>query len=63
MLVFARKLGEKIFIGDDIVVEIVEIRNKQAKVGITAPSSVQIDREEIRIRKNKNPKPPNSLVS
>jgi len=47
MLVLSRRQGESITIGDDIVVTVVSIKRGQAQVGITAPNSVRILREEI----------------
>ena len=47
MLVLTRKLGEKIQIGDDISVLIMDIKGKQVRLGIDAPSHVTIHREEI----------------
>lgn len=47
MLVLARKKDEGIYIGDDIVVRIVEIQGNQVRIGIQAPKDVRIIREEI----------------
>jgi len=47
LLVLTRKLGEKIQIGDDISILIMEIKGKQVRLGIDAPSTVKIHREEI----------------
>jgi carbon storage regulator len=47
MLVLSRKLGEKIIIGDNIVVTVVKIDRNQIRVGIEAPQDVQVYREEI----------------
>ena len=47
MLVLSRKLGEKIVIGDSIVLTVVKIDRNQIRLGIEAPSSVAIYREEI----------------
>ena len=47
MLVLTRKLGEKIQIGDDISILIMDIKGKQVRLGIEAPSNVKIHREEI----------------
>ncbi len=47
MLVLTRKLGEKIQIGDDISILIMEVKGKQVRLGIEAPSTVKIHREEI----------------
>lgn len=47
MLVLSRKLGEKIVIGDNIVVTVVKIDRNQVRIGIEAPHEVSIHREEI----------------
>lgn len=47
MLVLARKLHEKIVIGDDIVVSVVDIRGDQVKLGIEAPNTVRVFRHEV----------------
>jgi carbon storage regulator len=47
MLVLSRKLGEKIVIGDEIVVTVVKIDRNQIRIGIEAPSDVLVYREEI----------------
>jgi len=52
MLVLSRKLGEKIVIGDSIVLTIVKIDRNQIRLGIEAPSDVAIYREEIAPHRN-----------
>lgn len=47
MLVLTRKPGQSVYIGDDIKVTLMEIRGNQIRVGVDAPSSVRIYREEI----------------
>jgi len=47
MLILSRKLNEKIVIGDGVVVSIVEIRGDQVKLGIEAPKSVKVFRQEV----------------
>lgn len=47
MLVLTRKLGEKIRVGHDIIISIVEIQGGQVRVGVEAPKHVSILREEI----------------
>jgi carbon storage regulator len=47
MLVLGRRQGENIRIGDDIKVIVLEVRGGQIKLGIEAPLSVQVHREEI----------------
>ncbi|HEV7848779.1 MAG TPA: carbon storage regulator CsrA [Mycetocola sp.] len=47
MLVLTRKPGERIVIGDDIVVTFLESRGDSIRIGIEAPSGVKIQRDEI----------------
>ena len=47
MLILTRKLGEGIVIGDKIRVVIVEVKGGQVKLGIEAPLSVPVHREEV----------------
>ena len=47
MLILTRKLGEKINIGDDIKVTLLEIKGAQVKLGIDAPKHIGIHRNEI----------------
>lgn len=47
MLILSRKLNEKVVIGDGIVVSIMEIRGDQIKLGIDAPKSVKVFRQEV----------------
>ena len=47
MLVLSRKLGEKIVIGDNIVVTVVKIDRNQIRIGIEAPNDIPVYREEI----------------
>lgn len=47
MLVLSRKLGERIIIDEQIVVEVVRCRGDKVRLGITAPPHVQIRREEL----------------
>ena len=47
MLVLTRKKGEKIIIDDNIEITVVEIEGNKVKVGIDAPKSIEIHREEV----------------
>jgi carbon storage regulator len=47
MLILSRRAGEAINIGDDIKVIVLEIGRGQVRIGITAPKSVPVFREEI----------------
>jgi len=50
VLVLTRKEGQTITIGDDIRITIMEIKSGQVKLGIDAPKSVTIYREEIYLK-------------
>ena len=47
MLVLSRKPGEKILIGDDVTVTIVRIGPNTVRIGIEAPRTMNIVREEL----------------
>jgi carbon storage regulator len=47
MLTITRKPGERVMIGDDVVIEIVEVTGSTVRVGITAPREKLIYREEL----------------
>lgn len=47
MLVLTRKPGEKILIGDDIVVTVLDSRGDGVRIGIDAPRGISIQRAEV----------------
>jgi carbon storage regulator len=47
MLVLSRKIGEKIVIGDGIVVTVLEVKGRQVRLGLEAPPEVSIWRGEL----------------
>jgi carbon storage regulator len=47
MLRISRRAGERIMLGDDTVIEILEVRGQTVRLGIDAPRSLPIYREEI----------------
>jgi carbon storage regulator len=47
MLILTRKIGESIRINDNIIVKVVELDNRHVKLGIDAPRSIAVNREEI----------------
>ena len=54
MLVLTRKVGEKVLIGDSIVITVVQIDRNKIRIGIEAPDEIPVDREEIREEKIQN---------
>lgn len=47
MLVLTRSVKQSIIIGSDVVVTILEVRGDQVRLGISAPRSVSVHREEV----------------
>ena len=47
MLIITRRAGEKVMVGDDVVVHVMEIVGNSVRVGIQAPRSLPVYREEI----------------
>jgi carbon storage regulator len=58
MLVLSRKLGEKIHIGDNICITIVDIDRGKIRLGIEAPREVPIFRQELLAGNNQAPVSP-----
>lgn len=54
MLVLTRRRGERIVIGNDIEIEVVDIYGGKVRIGIIAPKNIVVDREEIAIRKGRS---------
>lgn len=47
MLVLSRQKDEKIIIGDDVEITIVDVRGDKVRLGITAPREISVHREEV----------------
>ncbi len=47
MLVLSRRVGERLLIGDDIVVTVIEVRSDGVRLGIEAPREVRVHRAEV----------------
>jgi carbon storage regulator len=47
MLILTRRVGETLMIGDEVTVTILGVKGNQVRVGINAPKSVAVHREEI----------------
>jgi carbon storage regulator len=47
MLIITRRAGEKIRVGADVCIEVMEVTGSTVRVGIAAPKSIPVYREEI----------------
>ena len=47
MLIITRRPGEKIMLGDDVVIQVMEIVGNSVRIGIEAPRAIPVYREEI----------------
>ena len=52
MLVLTRRINETLCIGDDVKLTVLGIKGNQVRIGVAAPRDIQVDREEIRQRKD-----------
>ncbi len=50
MLVFSRKCGQTVFVGQDIEVTVLEVRGSRVKLGFRGPQEVPIHRGEVQHR-------------
>lgn len=47
LLILTRKIGETVAIGDEVKVQVVDVKGRQVRLGITAPASLAVHREEV----------------
>ena len=47
MLILSRKVGEKIKIGEDVYVTVLNIKGGRVKIGVSAPETTKVLREEV----------------
>lgn len=48
MLVITRKVGQSIWIGNDVRITLIKTRSGDARIGIECPKHIVVDREEVR---------------
>ncbi|MDR2398595.1 MAG: carbon storage regulator CsrA [Spirochaetaceae bacterium] len=47
MLILSRKVNEKIMIGEDICISIIEIQGDHIRLGVDAPKTIKVYRQEV----------------
>jgi carbon storage regulator len=57
MLILTRRVGESVIIGEDVIVTVLGVKGNQVRIGINAPKTVAVHREEIfeRIKNGRGP--------
>jgi carbon storage regulator CsrA len=47
MLILSRRVGESVVIGEDISITVLRVKGNQVRLGVNAPKSVAVQREEV----------------
>lgn len=47
MLILTRRIGESLMVGDEVTVTVLGVKGNQIRIGINAPKNVEVHREEI----------------
>ncbi len=50
MLILTRSSGEKLRIGNDVIVTVIAVKGGQVRIGIDAPKDIEVHREEIYLK-------------
>lgn len=50
MLILTRRVGESLYIGDDVRITVLSVQSKQVKIGLSVPSDMVVYREEVYLR-------------
>jgi len=47
MLILTRRVGEAVMIGEEVTITVLDVKGSQVRLGVKAPRSVAVHREEI----------------
>ncbi len=54
MLILTRRQGESIIVGDNVRITVISVKGNQVRIGVEAPKTVSVQREEIAVKKDHN---------
>jgi carbon storage regulator len=59
VLILTRRVGETVMIGDEVAVTVLRVKGNQVRLGVNAPKSISVQREEIfqRIKREQGAQP------
>ena len=65
MLILTRRVGESVVIGEDVTVTVLGVKGNQVRIGINAPKTVAVHREEIfeRIKREQSEEKPRPALN
>ena len=55
MLILTRRQGESIIVGDNVRITVISVKGNQVRIGVEAPRSVSVQRQEIASKKDQTP--------
>ena len=62
MLILTRRVGEAVVIGEEVTVTVLGVKGNQVRIGVNAPKSVSVHRDEI-FERIKNERDSNEALS
>ena len=62
MLILTRRVGEAVVIGEEVTVTVLGVKGNQVRIGVNAPKSVSVHRDEI-FERIKNERDSNEAIS
>jgi carbon storage regulator len=62
MLILTRRVGEAVVIGEEVTVTVLGVKGNQVRIGVNAPKSVSVHRDEI-FERIKNERDSNEVIS
>ena len=62
MLILTRRQGESIIVGDNVRITVISVKGNQVRIGVEAPRSVSVQRQEIVGKKDLAPEEDSEII-